>query len=57
MDYISYIFHIIAFSYNPQYNRLWSVIINYNGFFREVSHEIYKFFQSYGISCLVQLLY
>ena len=26
------------------------------GFFREVNHETYKFFPSYPISCLVQLL-
>ena len=29
---------------------------DYNGFFREVIPEIYNFFQSYLISCLVQLL-
>ena len=39
-----------------QYNPLYSIIIDYNGFFREVNHETYKFFQSYLISCLVQLL-
>ena len=39
-----------------QYNPLISTIIGYNGFFENLKLEIYKFFQSYLISCLVQLL-
>ena len=32
------------------------IILDYNGFFWEVIHLYFNFFQSYLISCLVQLL-
>ena len=33
------------------------VIVDYNGFFSDVIHAIYIFFQIYLVSCLVQLLH
>ena len=71
MDYNLNILMSIKFliiNYNPlkmeynicflcQFNPYKSIIIDYNGFFRDVIHETYNFFKSYLFSCSGQFLH